>query len=767
MSTISQINLSVALRHAAAGLAVFPCGTNKKPKPNIKWRDASTTLPEKIQFWWRNWPDAITGIDLGKSDLVVIDCDQHDDSKDGVAAFCDLEMQNEVLPERPITKTLSGGHHHYFRQPHDGLLGNHEGSLPDGINVRGNGGYVIAAGSVIAAGATLSNGTLSFADGGWCADEEAPDLAESLRAGTIPVLPSWLADIIRTPKVAPAPVASPVAPNVPPMCSAETGARERAFAEAALDGMRAEVAGLTVGSRNNALNGIAYRLGRLVARGWLSASEVESTLVDACSANGLLRDDGIKQVRATIRSGLTAGKRKPHEDLEDDPAHTATVIIDLDRDHPHDPETGEIIENKKEKTEVDLLESLTHCDGLVGDIIDWIADTARRPNRVLALGTAIAVAGTLIGRRVASPSRSATHLYVIGVAKTGAGKNHPIDCIMRLMTAANARHHCGPGEFISMPAVINMLQRKPLAICPIDEFGAFLKRINGRKASSFEAAISKTLRQIWGCSFGEIPGPEWAGRQSETISTPAVSIVGATTRDEFFDSLQGTDVVNGFLNRFLVLQSDVVADEIEPRLSVDDMPAKLIEDLRTLYNWGGDLVTARLNDSSLNPTPELLEWGHGAKDIYFDFVKTVRETSDNNSELDPFLSRCSEIAIRLATIRCAGRWLRRAPLDMSDMHWGCDLSWKASKRLADDAKYSMIAEFTFGQVANRILTVVRERGGRAPRRAVCKALEKNVRSVKDIDASIGLLVEGGSLRVEAVNPPKGSAGKPAIWYVAS
>ena len=52
-------NLAVALRHAAAGLAVFPCGTNKKPKPNIKWRDVSTSNPDTIKFWWRKWPDAV------------------------------------------------------------------------------------------------------------------------------------------------------------------------------------------------------------------------------------------------------------------------------------------------------------------------------------------------------------------------------------------------------------------------------------------------------------------------------------------------------------------------------------------------------------------------------------------------------------------------------------------------------------------------------------------------------------------------------------
>jgi hypothetical protein len=44
----------------------------------------------------------------------------------------------------------------------------------------------------------------------------------------------------------------------------------------------------------------------------------------------------------------------------------------------------------------DPLEAYTHCPGLVGDIVDFITDTARRPNRVLALGAAVTVVGTLI-----------------------------------------------------------------------------------------------------------------------------------------------------------------------------------------------------------------------------------------------------------------------------------------------------------------------------------------------------------------------------------
>src|SRR5262249_27409368 len=123
----------------------------------------------------------------------------------------------------------------------------------------------------------------------------------------------------------------------------------------------------------------------------------------------------------------------------------------------------------------DELEPYTHnVPGVVGEVIEWIVATARRPNRVLAMAAAIPLVGTSIGLRVAGPTRSATHLYVIAVAPTGAGKQHPIDCISALLTAAGAQAHFGPGSFMSASALCNFISRQPLSLCCADEFGAYL-----------------------------------------------------------------------------------------------------------------------------------------------------------------------------------------------------------------------------------------------------------------------------------------------------
>jgi hypothetical protein len=97
------------------------------------------------------------------------------------------------------------------------------------------------------------------------------------------------------------------------------GVRERAYAEAALEGCAVELAATKSGDRNDKLNALAFRLGRMVARGWIKRADVEEALLKAMHDNAGVADDGIKAAEATLRSGLDAGEKDPHPDLADEP----------------------------------------------------------------------------------------------------------------------------------------------------------------------------------------------------------------------------------------------------------------------------------------------------------------------------------------------------------------------------------------------------------------------------------------------------------------
>jgi hypothetical protein len=357
----------------------------------------------------------------------------------------------------------------------------------------------------------------------------------------------------------------------------------------------------------------------------------------------------------------------------------------------------------------DPLLPFTNVPGVLGDIIEHIVSTARRPNRVLALGAAITLVGTLIGRRVAGPTRSATHLYVVAVAPTGNGKQHILNCAVDLMDAAGASGHIGPAKFFSLSAMIDLLSYKPLALCPQDEIGVFLKAITDRRASSHEAAVCQILRSLWGTSFAIMPTPAWAAKRMKLISCPAISILGVSTPDEFYSALQGESVANGFLNRFLVLQSDVRATDVEPA-GLPGLSGGLRDTLRQLYLWSGPESLLRIADPEARYKPDILPWAsQNAAQAYADFVSDLERQMDERPDIVPYVARCGEIAVRLATIRAAGRFGRGASISLDDMTWAARLAWEAGQAVTA-AVADRMPETERGIFADRLLGIIRRRG---------------------------------------------------------
>jgi hypothetical protein len=319
--------------------------------------------------------------------------------------------------------------------------------------------------------------------------------------------------------------------------------------------------------------------------------------------------------------------------------------------------------------------------GVVGEVLEWILATARRPNRVLALTAAIPLVGTLIGRRVAGPTMSATHLYAVAAAPTGAGKQHPIDCIATLLAAAGAQEHFGPSTFMSASALCNFVARRPLALCCSDEIGAFLAKVNAKGASGHERDITRVLRSLWGVSFTLITMPEWASRETLQVHSPGLSFFGTSTPDELFQALQGEAIENGLLNRFLVLSSKLRTKDSTPALA-REVPPELANKCRALYQWyGTDVELIDIKRPVAQKLTQLAWANTAAEKEYLDFANMIDDRIDQDPALRPFFARAAETAIRLATIRAAGDQLQAATVSANDVHWGAGIAWIAGQRL--------------------------------------------------------------------------------------
>lgn len=143
-------NLKAALYYATKyGWSVFPVkAEEKRPHTPHGCKDAKKD-PGAIRAWWKKWPNDSVGIATGSiSNLIVIDEDLDDDKGlDGIMAVDAWEKDNNVkLPATARAITGRGGAHLYYHYTGKDIL--NRAGIIDGVDVRGEGGYVVAPPSI-------------------------------------------------------------------------------------------------------------------------------------------------------------------------------------------------------------------------------------------------------------------------------------------------------------------------------------------------------------------------------------------------------------------------------------------------------------------------------------------------------------------------------------------------------------------------------------------------------------------------------------------
>jgi hypothetical protein len=136
-----SILFKAALSYAKRGIPVFPCEPGgKRPLTYNGFWDATTEL-RQVKAWWERWSYANVGVPTGmRSGLLVLDVDPGDG---GLQSLNVLERRNGPLPSTARSRTGSGGVHAYFRYPAEKEVRNSAGWLGPGLDVRGEGGYVV------------------------------------------------------------------------------------------------------------------------------------------------------------------------------------------------------------------------------------------------------------------------------------------------------------------------------------------------------------------------------------------------------------------------------------------------------------------------------------------------------------------------------------------------------------------------------------------------------------------------------------------------
>lgn len=319
--------LRAALAYAGAGFPIFPCnptsdkaagskaplvpGENPKGAKNGGHWLASTDL-DQIQRWWGRWPSALIGFPTGaRTRAVVVDLDPRDHPPEdmlsalrvwcgGGFAWADPETGEIIAPA--VAETQSGGLHLYFARPDGEIL--NRANLFAGfiktseaqdvlahVDVRGDGGYVIAPPSRMESGAEYR----------WVRRPQKADDGSWL----LPPLPPALRRVItreRLPKSdAPRAAARPV--------HFEGDAHIKRYVEKTIDGILLTLRSAPPGERNQLIFWASCRLGEFVLGGVIGKGEARNLIL------------------ANLPTGVSAGEPKALKTIENGFSDTKLVAF--------------------------------------------------------------------------------------------------------------------------------------------------------------------------------------------------------------------------------------------------------------------------------------------------------------------------------------------------------------------------------------------------------------------------------------------------------
>ncbi|MGX1778342.1 bifunctional DNA primase/polymerase [Nocardia brasiliensis] len=272
-----------ALAAADRGWFVFPLRSGRKTPASLRLRNAdgtpctwplyATIDTDQIRNWWSGQRRHNIAVATGPSNLHVIDIDGTGHDGKHLTA---LRSGLSVLEPLPATLTVRTPHglHLYFNVPPPSRLRCTVARLAPGVDSRGVGGYIVAAGS------ETPHGSYRVVD-----------------PSPVAAMPSWLIE-----RLAPAP---------PPDLPAPRPSSVDAYVAAVVTREATRVAAAQQHTRNKTLFRAAFNLGRLVAGGNLPELHARTVLAEAARRHLGQHAFTQAELDRTLTNGLTYGARYP------------------------------------------------------------------------------------------------------------------------------------------------------------------------------------------------------------------------------------------------------------------------------------------------------------------------------------------------------------------------------------------------------------------------------------------------------------------------
>ncbi|ERP95741.1 hypothetical protein Q669_29675 [Labrenzia sp. C1B10] len=325
--------------------------------------------------------------------------------------------------------------------------------------------------------------------------------------------------------------------------------------------------------------------------------------------------------------------------------------------------------------------NLLQVPGKLQMVVDLYNKTATKPQPQFAVQTALALGSVVCGRFYRTDYNNYSSLYLINVAGTGSGKEHSYRVIERVLEAAGREEFVGPRSYTSDSGVLFTLKDRPKHLTVIDEFGRYLssnRRSGNSNAEDVQTAFMEMFSRVDGTYYGKgystkgMTAEQKEALKNAKVKNPSLTILGMTTPESLYSSLNGEDIASGFLNRLLMVESPIslqLSSRNRPGIRVPERLSKWVQ--MHSYNCADDDadVLGLMEGTNTTFEPVVIPFTAEAAEATFEMEKDIVKKQQKLKEIgmEAVLSRTREIAMRLSLIVALS--CDHKKVELSDFEW--------------------------------------------------------------------------------------------------
>ena len=393
-------------------------------------------------------------------------------------------------------------------------------------------------------------------------------------------------------------------------------------------------------------------------------------------------------------------------------------------------------------------DKLLSIPGFIDDVVKLSMQSAPYPNRVLSFTGALALLAFLVGRKVQDKRDNRSNIYLIALADSGTGKDHPRKVNFNIAFRAGVAGAIGDA-FASGEGLEDALFMHPSMLFQADEFDCIFNTLKYSKDNRAES-INEKLLKFYGASNTIYPLRKKASAKKKDgtvheiahIVNPNLVLLGTAIPQYFYESLSRRVLENGLVARCIIVEAGKRGEAGNPQpITPSDSLIRAATYLANL-NVNGNLTNEYPKPLIITETPEAtaaLREVQQECDRRYNFYE-----AQNEGAAKALWARAHEKVCKLAMLHGISGNVYNPLITDKSVKW----AWKFIDHLTRRMLYmadSYVYENVFDEKCQKVIRMLREHGGRIKH---AKLLNRFHDSLDNLKKVVETLMEQGILTYE-------------------